>query len=141
MFLFSMLLLSPNRFANIFKSRLLQQIGKFSFGFYLLHPFSIYLTVNHLSKLLPIDNDFSGLFWILTLLYWFSKCFYYLVEFPLNKVADYCCKRISSKEYFLQKNVLEICLNYNSFEEFSIEEDHWNKVVVSVNTPRSEKPQ
>ncbi len=108
MFLFSMLLLSPNRFADIFKSRLLQQIGKFSFGFYLLHPFSIYLTVNHLSKLLPIDNDFSGLFWILTLLYWLSKCFYYLVEFPLIKVTDYCCKRISSKEYFLQKNVLEI---------------------------------
>jgi peptidoglycan/LPS O-acetylase OafA/YrhL len=87
-----MILFAPNRFTNVFKTRFLQKFGQFSFGIYLMHPYGLALTFDYLPK---ANSGFEQIILCLFFSYCFGKCFYYVIEYPLVKMAKFLCNQIS----------------------------------------------
>ncbi len=93
-FLCASLLSSPNRFTNIFKTRLLRNSGKYSYGIYLLHPCALHLIAEYMPK---YNSELVRIFYTICLAYWLGKLFYFLIELPLLKVSNKACLYVTSK--------------------------------------------
>ena len=92
LFLLCMILFAPNRFTNVFNTRLLQKFCQFSYGIYLMHPYGLALTFDYLPK---ANSGFEQIALCLFFSYCFGKCFYYVIEYPLVKMAKFLCNQIS----------------------------------------------
>ena len=94
MFLIIILVSGPNRFTCIFKTRILKNAGKYSYGTYLLHPYALSIVMNSYHK---YNSELIRIGYTLLIAYWFGKCFYYLIEFPLSKVSNHFCMLATSR--------------------------------------------
>ena len=87
-FLFLMLSSAPNRFSNMFKTGLLRNSGKYSYGIYLLHPCALHLIAEYMPD---YKSELVRIFYTICLAYWLGKLFYYFIEFPLLKLSNKAC--------------------------------------------------
>ena len=93
-FLFLMLIGSPNFLTNIFSSsKVLKSFGKYSFGIYLLHP--MYIRLVHIYYL-P-DTDLERILVIIASSYVSGLIFFHIIEDNLTNIANRICKFIDQK--------------------------------------------